>query len=143
MTSTKDAVEVKALSEEDVFEISAVYISRVDAFELWTDKPVVEGSPSVGSHTLFRLPFLVDTGATGFAFIDEKLVPIICSMFNITPYRLPRPKQLKGYDGVLSRKPITHAIYPTLTVAGHTAGLQVMFITKLGQHAAILGKPYL
>ena len=105
--------------------------------------------PLVTPCTLFNntkrntVKALVDTGATGYAFIDEITAHIICENLGINPIPLLRPKPIKGFDGHLAKQPITHAIYPGLTVQDHSKLTTPMLITPLGQHPIILGKPWL
>ena len=84
---------------------------------------------------------LLDTGATGIAFIDETMARHVCDVLKISFLPLAKSKPLKGFDGKPARRPITHAIYPTLTVQGHSELLAPMLVTSLGQHPIILGKP--
>ena len=87
-----------------------------------------------------RATTLADTCATGYGFIDEEFAETVCQVLEIEPQRLIKPKQIQGFDG-RAAKPITHAIYPTLTVGDHTESLAPLLITKLGNHPMILGQP--
>lgn len=66
----------------------------------------------------------------------------ICKVLQISFIKLAKPKPIKGFDG-RPAKPITHAIYPTLPVQGHTKMLASLLVTQLGQHPIILGKPWM
>ena len=59
---------------------------------------------------------LVDTGATEYAFINETTAHIICENLEISLIPLLKLKPVKGFDEHLAKRPITHAIYPGLTV---------------------------
>ena len=83
---------------------------------------------------------LVDTCATGFGFINEKFAEIVCERLEIQPQRLTKPKPIQGFDGRAAR-PVTHAIYPTLSVGNHIESLAPLLITKLRQYPMILGRP--
>ena len=63
----------------------------------------------------------------------------VCDILNISFIPLSKPKLIKKFDGK-EAPPITHAIYPILTVQGHTESLAPFLVTKLGQHSIILGK---
>ena len=89
------------------------------------------------------LKALVDTGATGYAFIDEETAQIVCYNLGIEPLPLLKPRSLKGFDGNLASTLVTHAIYPNLTVHDHSESTAPMLITKLGSHPIILGKPWM
>ena len=88
----------------------------------------------------YSLKSLVDTGAAGYSFIDEVTAQIVCDQLQIEPLALTKAKPIRGFDGHYAKKPITHAIYPNLTVQGHTVDTAPMLITRLGQHQMILGK---
>ena len=66
----------------------------------------------------------------------------VCNVLKIFFLLLAKPKPLKSFNGKPAR-PITHAIYPTLTVQGHSELLAPMLVTSLGQHPIILGKPWM
>ena len=86
---------------------------------------------------------LVDCGCTGvYTVINEALIPQICESLEIEPLPLSTPKLLRGYDGRLSKKPITHFILPALIVNGHRESICPMLIAPL-QHDMILGKPWM
>jgi hypothetical protein len=56
---------------------------------------------------------LIDTGATGGNFVDDRTAQRICEVEGISPIALSRPKPVKGYNRLLDPL-ITHAIYPRL-----------------------------
>ena len=85
---------------------------------------------------------LGDTGASGYSFIDEKTAHLVCEELGITPVPLSKPKHLVCFDGRMA-KPVTHAIYPTLTIKNHSELTCPMFITSIGSHPLILGKPWM
>ncbi len=85
---------------------------------------------------------LADTCATGYGFIDEEFAKTICQVLEIEPPRLIKPKQIQEFDG-RAAKPITHAIYPTLTVGTYTESFALLLIMKLGNHPVILGRPWI
>lgn len=112
------------------------------------DDPFAQ-DPLLTACTLFyndkkvMLKALVDTGATGYSFIDETTAYRICEELDLTPIPLSKPKPIKGFDGHLAAKPITHAIYPGIIIQNHSELTAPMLITPLGQHAMVLGKPWL
>ena len=87
------------------------------------------------------MQFLLDTGATGYAFIDEKAARLVCQKLNIAPIRLSYPRHVRCFNGE-DAKPITHAIYPALTVQDHKEITAPLLITKIGEHSLILGLPW-
>ena len=129
MTPTKVAV-----GDEKLLLISAS--SLLD--NLSTDKALMVAC-SLGRMNEIKTTSLLDTGATSIAFIDLAIARHVCDVLQIFFIQLAKPKPIRGFDG----KPIsliTHAIYPTLTVQGHTKSLALFLVTKLGQHLLILGK---
>ena len=82
---------------------------------------------------------LANTCATGYGFIDEKFAETVCQALEIKPQRLIKPKQIQRFDG-RAAKPITHIIYPTLTIGNHTESLAFLLITKLENHLMIFGR---
>ena len=102
----------------------------------------MEGRLAVQDQS-YPLRFLVDTGATGYAFIDRSLVPSICEHLGIEPVPLSKSKRVRGFDGQISPRPLTHCIHPNIILQGHKELTAPLFITDLGSHAAILGKPWM
>ena len=83
---------------------------------------------------------LVDYRYTSaYIVIIEAIIPKIYEKLGIEPLLLSRPKPLRGYDGKLSKKPITYFILPALIVNGHRESIYPMLIAPL-QHNIILGK---
>ena len=74
--------------------------------------------------------------------MDEAMARNVCKVLKFSFVRLAKPKPIRGFDG-RPAPDITHAVYPTLTVQGHTESLAPLLITKLGQHPLILGKPWM
>ena len=109
--------------------------------DLFTDEALVIPC-TLGNSSEISTHSLLDTGATGVAFIDEAMARHVCNVLKISFLPLAKPKPLKGFDGKPAR-PITHTIYPTLTVQGHFELLAPMLVTSLGQHPIILGKPWM
>ena len=86
---------------------------------------------------------LIDTGSSVYTVVDECLAEELCEKLEIEPMALLKPRPVKGFNGKLINNPITHAIYPRLTVNGHSELTAPMLITRLGSHQIILGKPWL
>ena len=97
---------------------------------------------TLGVNKEIHTEALLDTGATGISFMDEAMTRNVCKILKISFVRLAKPKPIRGFDG-RAAPDITHAVYPTLTVQGHTESLAPFLITKLGQHPLILGKPWM
>lgn len=100
---------------------------------------LVKGSLRSQEHS-YPLQLLIDTGATGYAFIDRKVVSAICERLDIEPFPLSRPKRIRGFDGKVKKQ---HILLPHLYLQGYKHPTCPMFITDLGDYAAILGLPWM
>jgi len=91
-----------------------------------------------GDHSI-QTPAMIDTGATGFAFIDENFV----RQHKFPHYRLNPPRDLKVIDGrPIESSQITHLTKISCQIQDHTEMLPA-FITKLGHFSLVLGIPWL
>ena len=99
-------------------------------------------SCTLGNSNEIETTALLDTGATGYSFIDPSMVRRVCDKLQIEPVRLSKPKALRGFNGKQAPN-VTHAIYPTMTIQNHKETTTPLLITKLGQHQIILGKPWM
>jgi len=82
---------------------------------------------------------LIDTGASGFAFIDADFV----SHNKLPQIPLDSPQKLEVIDGrPISSGHITHTSYMDLSINGHSE-MASFYITKLGRYPIILGLPWM
>ena len=109
--------------------------------DLFTDEALITPC-TLGNNSEISSHSLLNTDATGVAFIDKTITRHVCDVLKISFFPLAKPKLLKGFDGKPA-KPITHAIYLTLTVQSHSELLASMLVTSLGQHPIILRKPWM
>ena len=109
--------------------------------DLFTDEALVIPC-TLGNSSKISTHSLLDTGATGVVFIDKAMARHVCNVLKVSILPLAKPKPLKGFDEKPARL-ITYAIYPILTVQGHSELLAPMLVTLLGQHSIILGKPWM
>ena len=82
---------------------------------------------------------LANICAIGYDFIDEEFMETVCQILEMELQRLIKPKHIQGFDS-RAAKPITHIIYPILTIGTYTKCLASLFITKFGNHPMILGR---
>ena len=108
---------------------------------LFTDKALVV-TCSLGRMNEIKTISLLDTGVTNIAFINLAMARHVCDVLQISFIQLAKPKLIRGFNSK-SAPPITHVIYLTLIVQGHTELLAPFLITKLGQYSLILGKPWI
>ena len=111
-------------------------------FDPFTKRPLVTTCTLSFNDNRHRLETLIDTGATDYAFIDREIAQLVCNMLSMKPVPLLKPKPLTGFDG-RHAPPITHAIYPKLTIELHSELTAPLLITDLGNHPIILGKPWM
>jgi predicted aspartyl protease len=82
---------------------------------------------------------LIDSGATGLAFIDEGFA----EKHRLPRYALKKPRSLEVIDGrTIESGVITEMVRVTLVVNKHTENL-CAFVTKLGHYPVVLGIPWL
>lgn len=118
-------------------------VGTVNVNEKFTSTPFTTQGDLTSQHYRFPIQFLVDTGASGYSFVDRSMVKPICECLHIEPIPMARRKLVRGYDGKISATPLTHCIHPNLTLQGHKELSIPMYITDLGSHPAILGLPWL
>lgn len=88
----------------------------------------------IGNETFCSL---VDTGASGLAFISESL----CKRLNLSPHRLSSPIQLTGFEGKNSQK-VTHMVNFSLCIGSHQEYMSA-YVTNPCKNDLILGLPWL
>lgn len=118
-------------------------VSTVNINEKFTSTPFTAQGELTSQHHRFPIQFLVDTGASGYSFIDRSMVKPICKRLQIEPIPMARRKLVRGYDGKISSTPLIHCIHPNLILQGYKELSIPIFITDLGSHPAILGLPWL
>ena len=133
MTPTKFAVG----GIEKLWLISALSLLG----NLFTNEALVVAC-SLDRMNKIKTTSLLDTGATGITFINLAIARYVCDVLQILFIQLAKPKSIREFNGKLAPS-ITYAIYPTLTMQGHTKLVVPFLITKLGQHLLILGKPWM
>ena len=91
------------------------------------------------SRSRIRTYNLIDCGASGFSFIDEKFA----HTNQIPLHLLKYPRRLEGFDGqrALSGN-ITHVAEITMDLEGHVEKL-FLYVTGLKNYPIILGHPWL
>ena len=129
MTPTKIAV-----GGEKLLLISASSLPG----DLFTDEAFMVAC-SLSKMNEIKITSLLDTGATGIAFIDLEIARHVCDVLKISFIQLAKPKPIREFNSKLAL-PITYVIYSTLTVQGPIESLALFLITKLGQHPLILDK---
>lgn len=100
---------------------------------------VVTCSVSQNKNTFVPTFALIDTGASGYAFVDESFVRH--HKLNMTPLKIPR--QVEVIDGrpIRSGK-ITHFVTLDLDIHGHREEAPC-FVTQLGSYPIVMGIPWM
>ena len=89
---------------------------------------------------IIKETILVSTCVTRFFFIKQNFLGIFCKKLKIQLQCLIKTKQIQRFDGKAAC-PITHALYPTLSIRNYTKSLVFLLLTKLRQRFMILGYP--
>ena len=97
---------------------------------LFTDEALVVAC-SLGRINEIKTTFLLDTRATGIAFIDLAMARHVCNVLQISFIQLAKSKPIREFNDKLA-SPIIYTIYLILTVQGHTKLLAFFLVTKLG-----------
>jgi len=119
-------------------QLPAVVGREVEECELEAEHLFVAATLRNGDHSI-QTPAMIDTGATGFAFIDENFV----CQHKLPHYRLNPAQDLKVIDGrPIESGQITHLTKISGQIQDHTEMLPA-FITKLGHFSLVLGIPWL
>ena len=86
---------------------------------------------------------LIDTGANGFVFIDERFAQLLSSKLGWKVEQLPFPSlPVKGYDGKQGTR-ITSFLRTHLTLDGRKIYNVPFLILPLGSHDIIIGKSFM
>lgn len=133
--SGKRMTSEKVASEDEILRISACNIKD----NLFDEEPGIVDCTLGGRY---YTKAMIDNGCTGYSFIDRDMAHEVCDVLGISPVKLLKPRKVRGYNGQPG-EPVTHAIYPPMTIMNHTESPTPLMKTKLGQHAVILGKPWM
>ena len=83
---------------------------------------------------------LLDTGASGYAFIDFDFAQKNCIPMSL----LSHPRTLEAFDGSSpSFGSITHIVRLNMSIGNHVENDMGLFVTRLSHHPIILGHPWL
>jgi hypothetical protein len=118
-----------------VFSLSSLSISEE---ELDGNHLVLLGTRLYNDKTI-SVNTLIDTGASGFAFIDEEFI----RRHNIATFALKTHRHLEVIDGrPIQSGAITQVAHLNLEINGHKEKSS-FFVTKLGHYPIVLGIPWM
>ncbi|KAH0604200.1 uncharacterized protein H6S33_007231 [Morchella sextelata] len=100
---------------------------------------VVTCSISQNKNTFVPTYALIDTGASGYAFIDESFARH--NKLTMTPLKIPRHVDVIDGRPIKSGK-ITHIVDISLDIHGHRE-IVPCFVTKLGHYPIVMGIPWM
>ena len=125
-------VKKEGLVEEGL-KLSGVTMSAAEESKLDGNHIVVKCS--LRKHDPIIETALCDTGATGYAFIDEN----IARQYNLPKFELRTPRPLDVIDGrPIASGDITHMVKVFVKIGNHEEELPA-FITTLGHYKLVLG----
>src|SRR6266566_2610671 len=129
------AQEPVSQSHMSAFSLSSVSVKEeeLDGNHLVLKAEVVCNEERISVSTL------IDTGATGFAFIDEDFT----GSHHLHLYKLKKPRHLEVIDGrPIQSGAITHLAYLEIEINEHKEK-SPFFVTKLGHYPIVLGIPWM
>ncbi|KAH0603992.1 uncharacterized protein H6S33_007023 [Morchella sextelata] len=100
---------------------------------------VVTCSISQNKNSFIPTYALIDTGASGYAFIDESFARH--NNLTMTPLKIPRHVDVIDGRPITSGK-ITHIVDVSLDIHGHRE-IAPCFVTKLGHYPIVMGIPWM
>jgi len=84
----------------------------------------------------YRVYSLIDTGCSGFTFIDIAYTRVYYLPF----FALPKPRPLRGFNGNIETY-ITHYTRTSININRHVDKLIFFFLTRLKHYTIILSLP--
>jgi len=109
--------------------------------ENYFEKPFLIDAHLTSQDQSFSLRPLIDSGSAAHTLIHANLANRVCEELGIQPIPLAKEKLIRGYDGKISKKVITHKILLNLIIGSHKELTVPMLIADIGHHEVILGKP--
>ena len=121
------------------FVLSGISVSGINIEESSLDGRYMVVSCTLSfNETSITTHALIDTGATGYAFMDKDFI----STHNIPTIELKKPRTIEVIDGrKISSGNVAHLAHAILKIEKHTE-LTPFFITKL-QYPLVLGIPWI
>lgn len=120
-------------------QLSAIAINPQSTLKLKTSHFVVQASVVLPNSKTVSFQALVDSGATGYAFIDSSFAHTHSfPLESISPHRLNVVDGRESSAGLVNR--MAHLPF---AINSHTEQNLPCYVTKLGQYPLILGKPWL
>ncbi len=107
--------------------------------ENYFGKPFLIDATLSSQDQFYRLRSLIDSGSATYALVHIKLADQICQKLGIQPISLAKEKLIRGYDGKLAKKIITHKILSNLIIEDHKELTVSMLIADIDHHEICQG----
>jgi len=108
--------------------------------ENYFGKPFLIDAHLISQNRSFSLRPLIDSGSAAYTIIHSNLVDKVCEKLGIQSIPLAKEKLIRGYDGKIFKKVITHKILLNLIIGSHKELTVSMLIADIDHHEVILGK---
>jgi len=115
-------------------------LNEILSKENYFEKSFLIDAHLISQNRSFSLRLLIDSDSAAYTIIHSNLVDKVCEKLGIQPISLAKEKLIRGYDGKISKKAITHKILLNLIIGSHKELTVPMLIADIGHHEAILGK---
>jgi len=108
--------------------------------ENYFEKSFLIDAHLISQNQFFSLRSLIDSDSAAHTLIHANLVNRVCERLEIQPIPLAKEKLIRGYDGKISKKIITHKILFNLIIESHKKLTVSMLIANINHHEVILSK---
>jgi len=124
-------------------EIEIISLCKLD--EILPEENYFEKSFLIDAHLTsqnqsFSLRSLIDSDSVTHTLIHANLVNRVCEKLEIESIPLTKEKLIRGYNGKISKKIITHKILLNLIIESHKELTVSMLIADIDHHEVILSK---
>ena len=107
-------------------------------FELFTRRALLVACTLSSGNKKLVINVLLNTGYTGYAFINRGIARILYNRLDIEPQPFLKPKTITAFNDQPAEQ-ITYSVYPCLEVASYRELTSLLLITNLGKYNIILG----
>ncbi len=108
--------------------------------ENYFEKSFLIDAHLISQKRSFSLRSLIDSDSAVYTIIHSNLVNKVCEKLKIQPISLTKEKLIRGYDGKIFKKTITHKILLNLIIESHKKLTVSMLIADIDHYEVILSK---
>ena len=120
--------------------ISLCKLDEILPEENYFEKSFLIDAHLTSQNQSFSLRSLIDSDSVAHTLIHANLVNRVCEKLGIEPIPLAKEKLIRGYNGKISKKIITHKILLNLIIESHKELTVSMLIADIDHHEVILSK---